>query len=146
IGLIIVIIAAIIAIQTGILNIERFINLVSILGILIPIAYFIVMFTSKKATKTEKSRLAAYIPLFIAAMMFWAIQEQGATILALYADERTKLSLGGLELQSSWFQSLNPLFVVIFAPIYAWLWMKLGKRQPSTPVKFAIGIILAGLS
>lgn len=100
----------------------------------------------QKADSTEKSRLAAYVPLFIGAVMFWAIQEQGATILAVYADERIRLSLGGFELQSSWFQSLNPLFVVIFAPIFAWLWMKLGKRQPSTPVKFSIGIILAGLS
>ncbi|MCY8720410.1 MULTISPECIES: peptide MFS transporter [unclassified Bacillus (in: firmicutes)] len=146
IGVIIVAIAVIISVQTGVLTINRFIDLVSILGILIPVIYFIIMFTSKKADKTEKSRLAAYIPLFIGAVMFWAIQEQGATILAVYADERIRLSLGGLELQSSWFQSLNPLFVVIFAPIFAWLWMKLGKRQPSTPVKFSIGIILAGLS
>ena len=51
-----------------------------------------------------------------------------------------------MHLESSWFQSLNPLFIVIFAPVFAWIWMKLGKRQPSTPIKFAIGIILAGLS
>lgn len=77
-----------ISVQTGVLTINRFIDLVSILGILIPVIYFIIMFTSKKADKTEKSRLAAYVPLFIGAVMFWAIQEQGATILAVYADER----------------------------------------------------------
>ncbi len=147
-GIGVVIAAAVIfvLIQTGWLTIQRVIDVVSVLGIVIPVIYFIVMFTSKKATRTEKSRLAAYIPLFIAAAMFWAIQEQGATILALYADQRTRLSFAGMHLESSWFQSLNPLFIVIFAPVFAWFWMKLGKRQPSTPIKFAIGIILAGLS
>ena len=56
--------------------------------------------------------------------MFWAIQEQGATILATYADERTQLSFGGIQLQSSWFQSLNPLFVITMAPLFAMLWLK----------------------
>ena len=62
---------------------------VSILGIVIPTLYFIVMYRSNKTTADEKSRLLAYIPLFVAAMMFWAIQEQGSNILAQYADERS---------------------------------------------------------
>jgi POT family proton-dependent oligopeptide transporter len=120
--------------------------MISILGILIPAAYFIVMYRSPKSTDVERSRLIAYIPLFIAAMMFWAIQEQGATILGAYADKRTQLTFGNFEIQSSWFQSLNPLFVVLLAPLFAWLWIKLGNRQPSTSKKFAFGLFFAGLS
>lgn len=130
----------------GWLTIERVIFFISILGVIIPAIYFLVMYRSKKTTSDERSRLLAYIPLFIAAMMFWAIAEQGSNILATYANDRVELSFLGIELQSSWFQSLNPLFIVAFAPMFAWLWVKLGDRQPSTAQKFSIALVLAGLS
>ena len=94
----------------------------------------------------EKSRLLAYIPLFIAAVMFWSIQEQGSTILALYADERTNLSILGFEISPAFFQSLNPFFIIVLAPVFAWLWVKLGNRQPSIPHKFSLALVFAGLS
>lgn len=144
-AMVIVILAAI-TIPAGILTINRFTYLVSILGILIPTAYFIVMYRSPKTNADEKSRILAYIPLFIAAIMFWAIQEQGSIILAEYADKRTELSLFGFELQSSWFQSLNPLFIVVLAPIFANIWVKMGERQPTTTKKFSFGLLFAGLS
>jgi proton-dependent oligopeptide transporter, POT family len=133
-------------ISGGWLTIERFIFFVSLLGIIIPTLYFIFMYRNPKTTSDERSRILAYIPLFIAAMVFWAIQEQGSNILATYANERTQLSFAGFELQSSWFQSLNPLFIIILAPFFAWMWIKLGDRQPSTPRKFSLGLIFAGLS
>ncbi|MGM1033084.1 MAG: peptide MFS transporter [Bacillota bacterium] len=147
-GIAALIIAAIIGItaSAGILTIETFINLVGILGIVIPTLYFIFMYRSPKTTSVERSRLIAYIPLFIAAVMFWAIQEQGATILASYADKRTQLNFAGLEINPAWFQSLNPLFIITLAPVFAWLWIKLGKRQPTIPQKFSIGLVFAGLS
>ncbi|RSK50673.1 peptide MFS transporter [Bacillus canaveralius] len=146
ISAVIIIILGAVSIQTGFLTIERFIFLISILGIIIPTLYFIVMYNSPKTNEVEKSRIIAYIPLFIAAMIFWAIQEQGSIILALYADNRTQLSLGGIEITPSWFQSLNPLFIIFLAPVFAWLWVKLGNRQPSTSKKFAYGLFFAGLS
>ncbi|MFY0758434.1 peptide MFS transporter [Metabacillus dongyingensis] len=146
IGIAVIGILGAISISTGYLTIERFTFLISILGILIPTVYFIVMYRSPKSTDVERSRLIAYIPLFIAAMVFWAIQEQGATILGAYADTRTQLKFGGFEIPSSLFQSLNPLFVVFLAPVFAWLWVKLGNRQPSTSKKFAFGLFFAGLS
>src|SRR5699024_12162730 len=80
------------------------------------------------------------------AMAFWAIQEQGAIVLADYANKRTELSFMGLEIKSSWFQSLDPLFIILLAPVFATLWMNLGVRQPSTSRKFAFGLIFGGLS
>lgn len=84
IGIIVIALVCFATIPTGILTINRFTLLVSILGIIIPSCYFIFMYRSPKTTKIEKSRLIAYIPLFIAATMFWAIQEQGAIILNLH--------------------------------------------------------------
>lgn len=146
IGGAIILIALALSLITGYLTIKRFTKVISILGILIPTAYFFVMYFSKKTTSIEKSRLLAYIPLFITAMMFWSIQEQGSTIFAQIADSQTNLDLGWITIQSSWFQSINPFYIVFLSPVFAIAWTKLGKRQPTTPVKFAIGVILAGLS
>ncbi|TCN23972.1 peptide MFS transporter [Mesobacillus foraminis] len=143
-GLLAILIA--IAIPAGYLTFDSFIALVGLLGIGIPIAYFVTMYRSSKTTEVERSRIIAYIPLFIASVMFWAIQEQGSTILANYADKRTQLEFAGFNISPAWFQSLNPLFIIVFAPVFAWLWVKLGKRQPTIPQKFSLGLLFAGLS
>lgn len=141
-----IIVAGAIGIKTGVLTMNVFSLIITTLGVLIPTVFFIYMYRSEKTTKDEKSRILAYIPLFISAVMFWAIQEQGATILATFADSRTQLDIGGFHIQSSWFQSLNPLFVVTMAPLFAMLWMKWGDKQPSTPRKFAYALFFAGMS
>lgn len=148
IGVVAVLLVVIVAITIplGLLTFESLIVIVGILGILIPTLYFIFMYRSPRTTSIERSRLIAYIPLFIAAIMFWAIQEQGSTILANYADKRTQLDFAGIHISPAWFQSLNPLFIIILAPVFAWLWIKLGKRQPTIPMKFAFGLLFAGLS
>ena len=133
-------------IPLGWFTIDTFITLVGVFGIAIPTAYFIIMYRSPKTTEVERSRIIAYIPLFIASVMFWAIQEQGATILANYADKRTDLDFFGFTLSPAWFQSLNPLFIILLAPIFAWMWVRLGDREPSIPTKFAFGILFAGIS
>jgi Dipeptide/tripeptide permease len=78
--------------------------------------------------------------------MFWVIQEQGTTILATYIERRTDLTVGSFNIPPAWFQSLNPLFIITMAPILAWIWVKMGKRQPSTPIKFAFSLFFAGIS
>lgn len=135
-----------IAALTGLLTIDRFTLMVTFLGILIPIAYFTFMLRSPKITDDERSRLFAYIPLFIAAAVFWAIQEQGSYVLSIFADERTDLSFLGFEIQPAFFQSLNPLFIIVLAPVFASFWVRLGDRQPTTMQKFSFGLIFAGLS
>lgn len=146
IGALIIGIVLAITIRLNILTINGFTYVVSFLGIIIPTLYFIVMYRSPKTNADERSRIIAYIPLFIASIMFWAIQEQGSIILAEYADKRTELSVFGIQLQSSWFQSLNPLFIITLAPVFASLWVKLGDRQPGTSKKFSFGLLFAGLS
>jgi len=104
------------------------------------------MITSKKVTKVERSRVIAYIPLFLAAVIFWAIEEQGSVVLALFAAEQTNLHFGGFQLSAPLFQMLNPFFIIIYTPFFAWLWIKLGKRQPSSPSKFWMGLVATAIS
>lgn len=135
-----------ISIPLGLLTLDSFVGLIGILAFVIPTIYFIVMYRSPKTNEIEQSRILAYIPLFLASVLFWVIAEQGATILAVYADTRTNLNFMGINLSPAWFQSFWPLFVIILAPMFAGLWVKLGDRQPSIPQKFSLGLLFAGLS
>ncbi|MCU5745815.1 peptide MFS transporter [Staphylococcus sp. SQ8-PEA] len=125
-------------------------TLVLILGVALPIIYFTTMIRSKDVTETERSRVIAFIPLFILGVIFWAIQEQGSNVLNLYALKYTDMHLNlfgwTTEFGKTYFQSINPLFIVLFAGIVSAIWMKMGSKQPSMAVKFAIGSIFAGLS
>lgn len=131
---------------TGHMSVDFFINFISVLGILLPVYYFTAMLRSKDVTGEEKKKVLAYIPLFLSAIVFWSLEEQGSSILALFADERTQRTLFGINIPASLYQTLNPVFVVILTPVFVWLWAKLGKQQPRTEVKFSIGLVLAGLS
>lgn len=130
----------------GILTIDNFVSLLSIVAIITPIIYFVIMLRSKKVTTDERKKVLAYIPLFIGAMIFWGIEESGSSILATFAANQTNNNLGWLKIDPSWYQSLNPLFIMLYTPLFVLLWSKLGKRQPRTPKKFAYGLFFSGLS
>jgi POT family proton-dependent oligopeptide transporter len=97
-------------------------------------------------TTTEWKRMGAIVIFFIAAGLFWAGYEQAGSTLNLFADRYTRLSVFGISFPSSWFQSVQPVFVIILAPMFAWLWMRLGPREPSVPSKFAIALMFMGLA
>ncbi|NVY96701.1 peptide MFS transporter [Lactobacillus sp. DCY120] len=144
VGLLIVIAAVLGAM--GQINLNAIILLLTIVGILLPILYFVMMLLSSKVTAVEKSRVRAYIALFIASVIFWAIEEQGSTVLGLFVANNTQLKVGGFQLNPSWFQMLNPFFIIVYTPLFAWLWTKLGKKQPSSPKKFWLGLVFTGIS
>ena len=83
---------------------------------------------------------------FIASMLFWAVFEQAGISISLFGDQLTRKSLFGWSFPSAWYQALNALFVVMLAPIFALAWLRLGPRQPSSPVKFVLGLTFLGLS
>lgn len=145
VGLVAVIIILALLAAMGQLNITNIITLITIIAIALPICYFVMMLNSKKVTKTEKSRVLAYIPLFIAAVIFWAIEESGSVVLALFAEQRTILHIGSWHFAAANFQTLNPLFIMILTPVFVSLWDH-WKNQPSAPGKFAAGLVFAGLS
>lgn len=129
----------------GSLNIDGIINLITVIAIAMPVIYFVMMLRSDKVTKIEKNRVLAYIPLFIAAAIFWGIEESGSTVLALFAANRTVLHLGAWHFEAANFQVLNPLFIMILTPVFVALWNN-WKKQPSAPGKFSGALIFAGLS
>jgi POT family proton-dependent oligopeptide transporter len=109
--------------------------------------YFIYLFAFGRLSIIEKKRLVVIIILFFAAAMFWAGFEQAGSSLNLFAERYTDRMVGAFEIPAGWFQSLNPTFIIILAPFYSALWVALARRHldPSTPAKFAIGLIILSL-
>ena len=100
---------------------------------------------TKSLTAAEWKRVIVILVLFLFAILFWGAFEQSGSSLTLFADRYTRLPLFGWSFPSSWFQVEQPVFVLILAPTFAWLWLRLGSRQPSSATKFALGLILVGL-
>ena len=100
-----------------------------------------------KLDSVSRDRLIALTILIIFSVVFWALFEQAYTSLNLFAERSIDRNILGFEVPAGSFLSLNALFIIIFAPIFAWMWVNLEKRnmQPNTAIKFALGIILVGL-
>jgi len=113
--------------------------------LVITVVFFGALFLDKSWTAAERSRLWIIFAFFLCAAVFWSVFDQAGSTLNLFADRNTKNEVLGFAFPSAWYQSLNPLFIVLFAPVFAALWIKLGDRQPSAPVKFALGLIGAGI-
>ncbi|WP_411106907.1 peptide MFS transporter [Streptomyces sp. cmx-4-9] len=117
-------------------------------GLLIPIAVLTRIKRDKDLSGSEQSKMTAYIFFFVAAAVFWMIYDQGGSTLSLFADSKTADTVFGLGFSATWYQSLNPLFVMALAPVFAWLWLWLARKnqEPNTIVKFAMGLVLVGAS
>jgi proton-dependent oligopeptide transporter, POT family len=108
-------------------------------------AAFFVWLVKQGRTPIERKRIGAVIVLFVFATLFWGAFEQAGSSLNLFADRFTRKVLLGWEFPSSWFQSVNSIFLVTLAPVFAWLWIRLGEREPSSPSKFVLGLVFVGL-
>ena len=97
-------------------------------------------------SSAEWGRIGAIVIFFVAAVLFWGAYEQAGSTLNLFADRYTRLEAFGFSFPSSWFQSVQPIFVILLAPVFAWLWMRLGRHEPSVPAKFAIGLLFMALA
>jgi POT family proton-dependent oligopeptide transporter len=131
---------------TGTLTLDRFTAALTVAIVLVPVGYFAYMLLGGHGLEPgERTRLVAYIWLFAAASVFWMIYDLAPSVLNLFAQERTNLSLFGVHFPASVTQSFNPLFILIFVPVFAWLWVKLGDRV-SVGQKFAFALVVIGLS
>jgi POT family proton-dependent oligopeptide transporter len=108
------------------------------------IAFFAYVLLFGHLTSEEKKRTVALIVLLMGCAMFWSGFEQSGSSLNFFADRYTQLDFSWFSIPSTWFQSVNSIFIITFAPVFAWLWVALAKRnlQPSTPAKFGVGLIL----
>jgi POT family proton-dependent oligopeptide transporter len=101
---------------------------------------------SSSFTHEEWRRISVIAILFFFSMLFWGAFEQAGSSLNLFADRLTRLSFLRWNFPSTLFQSVQPLFVIIFSPIFAWLWLRMGRHEPSSPTKFGFGLFFVGLS
>ncbi len=99
-----------------------------------------------RLTADDWRRISAVVVLFLFASLFWGAYEQAGSTLTLFADRYVHLDLLGLKLYASWFVSVQAAFVIILSPIFAWLWVRLGPRQPSSPAKFALALLFVGVA
>jgi POT family proton-dependent oligopeptide transporter len=113
--------------------------------LVITVVFFAWLFLAGHWTREERRRLYVVGVFFLAAALFWSVFEQAGTTLNLFADRNSRNTVLGYDFPSSWYQSANPIFIMMFAPVIGWLWVRLGRRDPSSPVKFAIGLVGVGL-
>jgi proton-dependent oligopeptide transporter, POT family len=97
-------------------------------------------------TSADWKRIGAIFIFFLFTILFWAAYEQKGASLNLFAKELVRTEVFGMRFPSSWLQSCTPLFVIMLAPIFSVLWVRLGTRQPSSPVKFTLGLLFIGLA
>src|SRR5690606_25286947 len=109
--------------------------------------FFLTVFFRGGLNRDEKKRVGVILVLFVFAMIFWSAFEQAPTSLNLFAADFTDRQVGGFEVPATWFQSVNSFFIILLAPVFAAVWVGLGKRgiDLSSPAKFAFGLAMAGV-
>jgi POT family proton-dependent oligopeptide transporter len=101
--------------------------------------------TKEPLTSQEKDRIRVIFTMSVFSIIFWMGFEQAGGLMNLFAADYTDRMLMGFEIPAAWFQSLNSIFIIIFAPLVAMIWLKLDKREPNSPVKFAIALVFLAL-
>lgn len=147
VGALVVVVALIlVALFTGLVTAANLSDVVVWIVAIAAVIYFAVILTSRKITAIERKRVLSFIPMFIASAAFWALYQQQFTVVEVYSDKRLDRNLFGWQMPVSWVQSINPIFIIVLAPVFAALWTKLAARQPSTPIKFALGTAVMGVA
>ncbi len=140
------VIAVVVLVVTGLITATNLVTWVIASVIVAAVSYFAVILSSKRITTVERSRVFGFIPLFVASVAFWSLYQQQFTVLTIYSDKQLNRDLFGWEMPVSWVQSINPIFIIILSGVFAAIWTKLGDRQPSTPIKFALGTAIMGVA
>nr|WP_244284310.1 oligopeptide:H+ symporter [Agromyces badenianii] len=140
------VVVVVVLVATGLITATNLVTWVIGAVIAAAVSYFVVILSSHRISTVERSRVVGFIPLFIASVAFWSLYQQQFTVLTIYSDKQLNRDLFGWEMPVSWVQSINPVFIIILSGVFAAIWTKLGDRQPSTPVKFALGTTIMGVA
>lgn len=128
---------------------ERISDIFGVLLTAIVVAFFVWLFRAKGYTPVERGRFWVILVLFVGSALFWSAYEQAGSTLNLFAERNTNLHVWDSPLWggflAEYFQSLNSVFIILLAPVFAWLWIALRHREPSSTAKFSIGLIFVGL-
>lgn len=130
---------------TGVLTASNVTSGVGYLLLIVTLGFFVWLFAAKTWTAQERKQLLAIVVLFAGAAVFWSLFEQAGSTLNLFAQRSTRNEIMGVSFPASWWQSLNSLYIILLVPVMAWLWVRLGSRDPSSPAKFAFGLLFAAL-
>ncbi len=117
-----------------------------ILAALFVLLCVMVLVEGVKEGRVNLHRSLAMLIIFVFNVLFWMFFEQAGSSFNFLAQNIVNRDLGGWEFQVGWFQSVNPISILVLAPVFAWLWVRLGKANPSIPRKFGLGLILNGLA
>ena len=109
------------------------------------VGFFVWLLGSSAWSPEQRRRLVVLLFLFLGSCVFWGVFEQAGSTLTVFADESTRNSVLGWSFASSWWQSVNAGLIVLLAPLFAWLWTRLGNFDPTSIVRFSVGLVFAGL-
>ena len=140
------VVLVVVLVLTGVVTAANLSTITVVVIVVASVAYFAVILSSRRIDRDERSRVVAFVPLFLASFVFFSLYQQQFTVVVIYADQRLDRSLFGWEMPVPWVNSINPVFIILLAGAFAALWTKLGPRQPSSPVKFAMGTTLMGVA
>ena len=118
-------------------------NFSTLAVVAIAILYFLYLLFGAGLDPVERRRVGVVIVLFVTSALFWAGYEQAGSSFNLFAERDTARAVLGFTVPASWFQSLNPIYIVVFGPVFSVLWVRLGMRDldPSLPLKFIFGLL-----
>ena len=123
-----------------------------VVQVALAVFFFGYVLMSKELDTAAKKKIGVIIVFFFCAILFWGGFEQQGTTFNTFAFDYTDRSLGGGffpdgQHPATWYQSVNPAFIIIFAPVFAWIWVSLGARNldPSAPMKMGLGLVLLGV-
>jgi POT family proton-dependent oligopeptide transporter len=125
---------------------ERISAALGIVLILVSAGIFAWLLLGRGWSVMERKRSGAILVLFLASAVFWSAYEQAGSSLSLFAERSTNRVVLGFDFPASWFQFVPAFFVILLAPLFAWLWIALGKREPSSPAKFAWALVFGGIA
>lgn len=128
----------------GIVSAAQIADASGLVLVLTVVIFFAWLLFSSRWTPVERKRLIVVAGLFLAAAIFWSVFEQAGSTLNLFAERSTKNRVLGYEYPAPFYQSVNSMFLILLAPAFAWLWVRLGPKEPSSPAKFALGLFFAG--
>ncbi|MFF2508879.1 peptide MFS transporter [Streptomyces sp. NPDC058067] len=143
------VVAAVLAValaSAGWLTMGRFVDVLTVVSVIAPVVYFVVMFRSPRVTSEERGRLRPYVVLFLASVVFNFILFQAYSTMILLASTNARTEILGFHFPAGWYASALGAFEVALAPVVAGLWARMGPRQPHASNKIAFGVILGGLS
>ncbi|GGQ81191.1 peptide MFS transporter [Couchioplanes azureus] len=137
--------ALLVGTSTGVVHIEHVLMASGLLLLALPAGYVLALRRIPALTGADRGRLGAYVVLLAGSSVFWLLYAQGGSVLAMFAQRHTDRDVAGWTVPVSWFQSAHPFFILVLAPVFAALWLRLGRRV-DVPVKFAAALVCAGVS